>query len=843
MRSLKLWEIIVLVVCIVLLITGIGLATWSVIRYFTAEEPAPTEAPPLASGEDWSRILESGKIIVGVSADYAPFEYYNAEYQIDGFDPALMREIGGKLGLNVEFVDYAFDGLPGALFLGQVDAAISAISVTPERESMVDFSSVYYVGTDAILMKEGTGIPTITQVDQLIPYRVGVQTGTIYEELIKDSLINTQKMNTNQLFIYPRIDDAVNDLKTGNIDLILLDAQPAITFVSQGGVSLAGTGLSQQRYAIAVRNGSTQFLEQINRSLLELNNEGRINELARMYLNLGPNETLPTPPPTATPAPNPIPTPVPPDCVDGMTFVEDLNLDAENMVSIPVLPPGQPFIKGWRVKNTGTCTWDSAYYLDYAHGNTPASRMGGQRTSVRGLVPPGATYDMYVEMVAPIQPGTYQGFWNMFNRNQVAFGQKVWVAIKVLASPTPTPMPTQTPSPSIEFSADRTTITAGEAVIFSWRVSGARQVYFYRQGLDYFNFPVASQGSQVEYPTITSVYELRVEFQDNRTEVRQIQITVSQPPSGAPVIRKFTLNPPDVIYQGQCIDLDWIVEGQVTRVRLVRNDTEIWGSAPQVGNTRDCPPGLGMVVYKLEANGPGGNSVLLDNVNILSQPATPVPSPTPAPSLPVVDYFTVNPIEVQVGNCVLLSWKASGGATRAILMRDGAVILQNAPLNGQAQDCLQKTGQVNYLYVAYNAQNQSAEAGVSVQVTSPPVTNPLPGSIWDLQAYFDGVGAMIQVDPNLGIDLQFSSNTSFNGYGGCNDFNGTYSSSGTSLVFDPNIQMTNRSCSQPVMDLESRYLQLLRTTAKFEVLGNQLNLFDGGNQMILQFKIGVEPFT
>ena len=57
-----------------------------------------------------------------------------------------MDEIGRRLGVQVEYQDFAFDGLGGALQLGQVDAVIAAISVMPEREAVVDFSNVYFVG-------------------------------------------------------------------------------------------------------------------------------------------------------------------------------------------------------------------------------------------------------------------------------------------------------------------------------------------------------------------------------------------------------------------------------------------------------------------------------------------------------------------------------------------------------------------------------------------------------------------------------------------------------------------------------------------------------------------------
>ncbi len=103
-------------------------------------------------------------------------------------------------------------------------------------------------------------------------------------------------------------------------------------------------------------------------------------------------------------------------------------------------------------------------------------------------------------------------------------------------------------------------------------------------------------------------------------------------------------------------------------------------------------------------------------MDVLSKPAE--PSPTSFPPA-VIEYFLSDRNDVQVGSCVILSWKAGGGANWAQMQRDGQVILDNAPLSGQAQDCLQKVGLVQYKLVAANPTGQRTESAVNVNVTSP----------------------------------------------------------------------------------------------------------------------------
>jgi ABC-type amino acid transport substrate-binding protein len=83
---------------------------------------------------------------------------FDSKFQLDGFDIALTHEIGQRLGVQVEYHDYAFDGLGNAPQLKEIDAAIAAISITPERQAVVDFSDVYLAGQDATLTTDQMGV-------------------------------------------------------------------------------------------------------------------------------------------------------------------------------------------------------------------------------------------------------------------------------------------------------------------------------------------------------------------------------------------------------------------------------------------------------------------------------------------------------------------------------------------------------------------------------------------------------------------------------------------------------------------------------------------------------------
>ncbi|MCB0127554.1 MAG: amino acid ABC transporter substrate-binding protein, partial [Caldilineaceae bacterium] len=258
----------------------------------------PTASDAAATGDSpavWQRVQESGQLVVGTSVDYPPFEYYNQNFTVDGFDIALMREIGKELGVTVLFKDIAFEGLVAALAVNQIDVAIAAMSVTPEREAVLDFSNIYYVSEDAVLAANRS-MPAIRSYNDLADFTIGVQKGSVYEELLKEELIEPGLMRPTNLFTYSSIERAVADLQQGLVALVLLDLGPAQRFAATAtNVELVGQGLTRERYAIAMPKDAGQLRTAINDALDRLRERGTVNGLVQRYLNLEQNEIQPIP--------------------------------------------------------------------------------------------------------------------------------------------------------------------------------------------------------------------------------------------------------------------------------------------------------------------------------------------------------------------------------------------------------------------------------------------------------------------------------------------------------------------------------------------------------------------
>jgi polar amino acid transport system substrate-binding protein len=794
-----------------------------------------TPPPPTAGDGSWERVRERGTLIVGTSLDYPPFGFRNAQFQPDGFDIALIREMANRLGLSVEITDMAFDGLGGALSIGQIDAAIAAISVTPEREQFVDFSNIYFVSEDAILANDQSPLSSITTVQQMAGQRVGVQRGSVYETWLTRNLVDTGLTPSNLIFLYETADAAVRDLREGRLDLVVMDRQPADIAAAQGGLKIIGQSLNQQRLAIAVPNGADSLREQLNGALIQLQNEGRVAQLVQQFMNLPPEQIIPPPlptatpvvPPTATPLPIVSPTPVP--CVNGMQFVADLNLPDQNMTAPPPVPPGQPFSKGWRIRNTGTCTWDPSFRLIFVSGNVPGASMGGQPTPVQGQVAPGQTYDIFVNLVAPLQPGVYQGVWQMTAGNNVPFGDRIWVGVTVPAPATPTPAPTQTPSPSINFTVDSTNIQQGQCTTFRWTVTNSAAVFFYAQGQDWRTQPVPAVGTRQECPQSTTTYFLRVQNLNGTVEERQITVNVTAAPN-APTINQFVANPPQITF-GQCVNLQWNVTGDITRIIISGNGRPLWEGAPSSATFQDCPAVIGTVGYTLQAQGPGGTSQAQEYVNVVDV-STATPAPTPPPANPVIDSFSVSPAQVAAGGCVQIAWSTSGATWVVRLLRNNVLVLDNAGLSGSAQDCLPNPGNITYQLVASTSGGQSTTAQQDVLVTAVTVPNPLAGKTYNL-LNLNGQ----PVAPNTQVNTTFNFDGTVAGSGGCNSYSGRYVVENNAISITG---LTNASaaCVEPpgVMEQETAFWSALNLARTFEIPDpTTLIMRDGAGQEILRY--------
>ena len=191
--------------------------------------------------------LADGVLTVGTNAAFPPFEYLGDDGEPDGFDIALIEAIGEKLGVTVEVMDMEFDSLCTSVG-NRIDVAIAGMTVDPEREQTVTFSDNYYKAIQNVLVAADN--TEITDMASLEGKAIGVQQGTTGDMIATDEIPNAEVKRYNTFAL------AVEDLKNGNLDAVIIDQNPAEVFAAEneGVLTLLGAenfGFVDEYYAIA----------------------------------------------------------------------------------------------------------------------------------------------------------------------------------------------------------------------------------------------------------------------------------------------------------------------------------------------------------------------------------------------------------------------------------------------------------------------------------------------------------------------------------------------------------------------------------------------------------------
>ena len=247
----------------------------------TAVTPAGQSgaAAPAESGK-LAEIKAAGKLVVGTSADYAPYESVDADGNFVGFDMDLIRAVGEKLGVEVEIQDMPFDSLIAAVQEGKIDAVIAAMQATAERDQQVDFTIPYRMTKDAFVGAGDTDI-VIEKPEDAAGRSIGAQTGTVQEGWIQDTLVAAGLTNADQVFSYERADQAALDVANGRIELLLMDAEPAIALADETGLKvLLITELTAEGgKSIAIEDGAADLKAELDRIIQELIDDGTVQQI------------------------------------------------------------------------------------------------------------------------------------------------------------------------------------------------------------------------------------------------------------------------------------------------------------------------------------------------------------------------------------------------------------------------------------------------------------------------------------------------------------------------------------------------------------------------------------
>lgn len=251
----------------------------------TAAEAADTTAAETeeetteAAAEETS---EGGTLIMATNAEFPPYEYHDSSQtgpdgsDIVGIDAEIAGAIAEKLGKELVIEDIAFDSLIPELQSGKADFVAAGMTVTEDRLVNVDFSDTYATAVQSIIVTKDS---TIAGPDDLAGKKIGVQQGTTGD------LYATDDFGDESVERYPKGVDAVQALVQGKVDAVIIDNEPAKVFASDNdSLMLLDTAYAEEEYAIAVKKGNTELLDQINAVIQELKDSGEMDAIIGKYI-------------------------------------------------------------------------------------------------------------------------------------------------------------------------------------------------------------------------------------------------------------------------------------------------------------------------------------------------------------------------------------------------------------------------------------------------------------------------------------------------------------------------------------------------------------------------------
>lgn len=231
--------------------------------------------------EEGNEAKEKKVLRVATSADQPPYEFFDTISNVlSGFDVDLIREVGKKLGYDVEIVDMDFSGLLPALQTRQVDVVIASMSKTYERLKNIDFSEDYFKPTYVILSLNKKKVISKIDFNEKV---VGAQLGTSHSAALKEYWNISKNFQIEER---NRVLDLVQELRAERLEAIIIDDFPAYQFMRTcPDVFWVEPFVVENLmgYAIALPKGS-ELTVKINEVLKELEKEGFLDKLKKKWL-------------------------------------------------------------------------------------------------------------------------------------------------------------------------------------------------------------------------------------------------------------------------------------------------------------------------------------------------------------------------------------------------------------------------------------------------------------------------------------------------------------------------------------------------------------------------------
>lgn len=272
MKGTKIMKKILSIISLVLVLV-LATAAFTACGNTTSDDKA-TDSNTAANTADGDVAPKYTVLKMGTNATFPPYEYKEGE-KIVGIDADIAKAIADELGAELEIVDMEFDSIITSVNQGEVDFGMAGMTITPGRKEEVDFTDGYATGIQAVIVPVDSDI---NEIEDLEGKKIGTQLGTT------GAMYAADEFGEDNVITYSKGADAILALG-GDVDAVIIDNEPAKSFVAKNeGLRILDAMFTVEDYAIAVKKGNTELVDDINAALAKLSADGTIDEIIGRYI-------------------------------------------------------------------------------------------------------------------------------------------------------------------------------------------------------------------------------------------------------------------------------------------------------------------------------------------------------------------------------------------------------------------------------------------------------------------------------------------------------------------------------------------------------------------------------
>ena len=276
----KVFALALTVLMVMSMFAGCGSSNTAKTTTAATEAPATTAAAETTAAETTAaaselKTVEAGKLIMSTNAAFPPYEMVADDGSFEGIDVEVAGAIAGKLGLELVVDDMDFDAALLAVQQNKSDIVMAGVTVTEDRQLIMNFSDSYATGVQVVIVKEGSDVT----LDNLGEKMIGTQRGTT------GYIYTSGDYGDDHVTAYDNGASAVQALLNGQVDCVVIDSAPAEAFVAaNAGLTILDTEYVTENYAIGVNKDNAALLDAINQALAELTADGTIQAIVDKYI-------------------------------------------------------------------------------------------------------------------------------------------------------------------------------------------------------------------------------------------------------------------------------------------------------------------------------------------------------------------------------------------------------------------------------------------------------------------------------------------------------------------------------------------------------------------------------